>query len=101
MPSATYEDLRDLAGNTVTVTKGEPITIGAKPILLESPLPPQTPSTTTNVRSVGSLSSSATASVAALSSVDPWEGIGLLVTAAVVVVLLAGIFALRKYGRKS
>lgn len=33
---AAYVDYRDLAGNTVKIKKGEPVTIGAKPILLET-----------------------------------------------------------------
>jgi hypothetical protein len=100
-PSATYEDFRDLAGNTVKITKGQPITIGAKPILLETPLTLQTPSTTTSVRSGGSVSSIATTLSTVISNLQhPWQGIGLLVTAAVVVVLLGGILVLRKRGRK-
>jgi phospholipase C len=35
-PSAAYVDYRDLAGNTVKITQGAPITIVAKPILLET-----------------------------------------------------------------
>jgi len=39
-PSATYVDYRDLVGKTVAVTAGAPVTIGAKPILLEHPASP-------------------------------------------------------------
>jgi hypothetical protein len=101
-PSVTYADFRDLAGNTVKITKGEPITIGAKPILLETPLTPQTSMTTTSERTGASMSSSATTSSSVMPSLQyPWQvGIGLLVTAVVLVVLLGGIFALRKRGRK-
>ena len=137
-PSATYADFRDLAGNTVKITKGEPITIGAKPILLETPLTLQTSLTTTSERTGASMSSSATTSSSVMSSLQyPWQvgigllvtavvvgggpvssfattlsvsmsslqyswqvGIGLLVTAVVVVVLLGGIFVLRKRRRK-
>jgi hypothetical protein len=34
--SQDFTDYRDLAGNTVPIAKGAPVTIGAKPILLES-----------------------------------------------------------------
>jgi hypothetical protein len=98
-PTATYVDFRDLAGNTVKITKGEPITISAKPILLETL---QTPSTATSERTSISLSSFAATSSSVISHPQyPWVGgIGLLVTVVVVVVLLGGIFALRKLGRK-
>lgn len=36
VPSSTYTEYRDLAGNIVKISKGAPITIGAKPILLET-----------------------------------------------------------------
>ncbi len=39
-PGATYTDYRDLAGNTVQIAQGAAVTIGAKPILLESPASP-------------------------------------------------------------
>jgi hypothetical protein len=35
-PSVAYADYRDLAGNTVKIARGAPVTIGAKPILLEA-----------------------------------------------------------------
>ena len=41
VPSNAYTEYRDLAGNTIKITKGVPITIGAKPILLETYLPTQ------------------------------------------------------------
>jgi hypothetical protein len=101
-PSATFEDFRDLAGNVVKITKREQITIGAKPILLETSLTLQTPLTTTSVRSGGPVSSFATTLSVSMSSLQySWQvGIGLLVTAVVVVVLLGGIFVLRKRRRK-
>jgi hypothetical protein len=34
-PAAGYTDYRDLAGNTVAVSSGAAVTIGAKPVLLE------------------------------------------------------------------
>jgi hypothetical protein len=67
-PSATYEEFRDLAGNTVKITEGGPITIGAKPILFETQLILQTPSTTPSVRTSSSLSSFATTSSVVVSS---------------------------------
>jgi hypothetical protein len=39
VPSNAYTVYRDLAGKTVKITKGNPITIGAKPILLETAVP--------------------------------------------------------------
>jgi hypothetical protein len=40
-PRAMYVDYRDLAGNIVKITPGAPVMLGAKPILLETPLTPQ------------------------------------------------------------
>lgn len=62
----------------------------------------QTSLTTTSVMTSASVSSFATTSSVTMPSLQySWQGeIGLLVTAAVVVVLLGGIFALRKRGRK-
>lgn len=39
-PQEAYVDYRDLAGNTVRIVKGSTVTIGAKPILLETGLVP-------------------------------------------------------------
>jgi hypothetical protein len=39
IPGAGYADYRDLAGNTVTIAAGAPVTIGAKPVLLETAPP--------------------------------------------------------------
>jgi hypothetical protein len=36
-PGPTYSDYRDLAGATVPTAQGAAVTIGAEPILLESP----------------------------------------------------------------
>jgi hypothetical protein len=40
-PGPAYAEYRDLAGKIVKITKGSPITIGTKPILVETSLPTQ------------------------------------------------------------
>jgi hypothetical protein len=40
-PDAVYVDYRDLAGNSVKISSGMPVTIGQKPILFENTPPTQ------------------------------------------------------------